>query len=74
MSKDLNVKAYALDLRKVLSIKSKKSIDEIHSYYRDMIHSAEDNRNVVANCLFNTLLAAGYIIDIRDKKIESLIQ
>jgi len=63
---------YYLDLTKVNLLK-KEERSRIYDMYRDMIFSYEEKRNVVANSFFQTLFHSGYLIDVRDEKIEELL-
>ena len=55
-----------------------KSLDEkdkdvIHSYYKDMLYCFSDGRKEMSISILNTLLLGGYLIDVRDKKIEEIL-
>jgi hypothetical protein len=63
---------FYLDLRKI-SILSKKESDIIHNYYRDMLYAFQDGRNSMGNSILYTLLKNGYLIDIREEKINNII-
>ena len=62
-----------LDLKKVSEIKDKQEREQIHSYYREMLHCNQDNRVEMAQSYMNTLLKSGYLIDIRDEKIDKIL-
>ena len=47
--------------------------NRIYEMYRDMIFSFEENRLKVANSFFITLYHSGYLINVRDEKIEELL-
>jgi len=63
---------YYLDLTKVNLLK-KEERSRIYDMYRDMIFSYEEKRNLVANSFFLTLFHSGYLIDVRNEKIEELL-
>ena len=64
--------------RYYLNIEALKMIDKedknrIHEYYRDMVYSNSDGRKEVAISLFNTLYSNGYLVDIRDEKLNDIL-
>jgi hypothetical protein len=64
--------------RYYLNIDALKMIDKedknrIHEYYRDMVYSNSDGRKEVAISLFNTLYSNGYLVDIRDEKLNDIL-
>ena len=65
-----------LDLSTIKDL-SKDEQDNIHGYYREMLHSEIDNRKPMAQSFFNTLQKAGYIKNAtqesREEKIGELI-
>jgi hypothetical protein len=63
---------YYLNLDKVNTLEKEEKI-RIFDLYRDMIYSFEDKRNIVANSFFTTLFHSGYLIDVRNEKIEELL-
>ena len=63
---------YYLNLDKVNTLEKEERI-RIFDIYRDMIYSFEDKRNIVANSFFTTLFHSGYLIDVRNEKIEELL-
>jgi hypothetical protein len=64
---------YYLDLKKVSEIKDKQEREQIHSYYREMLHRNLDGRNEMAQSYMNTLLKSEYLVNIRDEKIEQIL-
>ena len=60
---------YYLNLDKVNTLEKEERI-RIFDLYRDMIYSFEEKRNIVANSFFTTLFHSGYLIDVRNEKIE----
>ena len=69
----MKVDNYYLDLKKVSEIKDKQERAQIHSYYRDMLHCNFDGRTEMAQSYMNTLLKSGYLIDIRNEKIDQIL-
>lgn len=69
----MKVENYYLDLKKVSEVKGKQEREQIHSYYRDMLNSNFDTRNEMAQSYMNTLLNAGYLVNIRDEKIDQIL-
>ena len=69
----MNLDGYYLDLHKLDQMKDATFRDRIHDMYRDMIFSYEEKRNLVANSFFLTLFHSGYLIDVRNEKIEELL-
>lgn len=63
---------YYLDLIKLNELE-KDERDRIHEMYRDMIFSFEENRLKIANSFFITLYHSGYLVDVRNEKIEELL-
>ena len=65
-----------LDLSAIKNL-TKDEQDNIHSYYREMLHSEIDNRKSMAQSFFNTLQKAGYIKNAtqesREEKLGELI-
>ena len=64
--------------RYYLNIDALKMIDKedknrIHEYYRDMVYANSDGRKDVAISLFNTLYSNGYLVDIRDEKLNDIL-
>jgi len=72
----MNYGDYYLDLSAMKDL-SKDEQDNIHVYYREMLHSELDNRKSMAQSFFNTLLKAGYIKNAtqenREEKLGELI-
>ena len=63
---------YYLNLDKVNTLEKEERI-RIFDLYRDMIYYFEEIRNIVANSFFTTLFHSGYLIDVRNEKIEELL-
>jgi hypothetical protein len=65
-----------LDLSTIKDL-TKDEQHNIHSYYREMLHSEIDNRKSMAQSFFNTLQKAGYIKNAtqesREEKLGELI-
>ena len=45
----------------------------IYEMYRDMLYSFEESRLLVAESFFNTLYNSGYLSNIREQKIENIL-
>ncbi len=68
----IKIDNYYLDLIKINKLEQEER-NRIYEMYRDMIFSFEENRLKVANSFFITLYHSGYLIDVRDEKIEELL-
>lgn len=69
----MNIETYYLDLKKVSELTNDSERIRIHEYYRDMIYSLQDQRYIVGMSLFNTLNQSGYLLSMRDEKIEKIL-
>lgn len=63
---------YCLDLNKVNSLKKDKRRVVIEMY-RDMLFSGKDGSTEIASSFFNTLNQSGYLINIRERKINDIV-
>jgi hypothetical protein len=70
----MNLENICLDLDKVSEIKHKRDRERIYNFYQDMLHHFQDGRRSMGQSIYNTLNRAGYIIDIRDEKIEKVLE
>ena len=69
----MDLKNYCLNLVKVNTIADEHR-ERIHDYYQLMLGANyHDNNSELAMNYFNTLLLGGYLIDIRDEKIEKIL-
>lgn len=68
----MKIENYYLDLGALSKLDCKEK-ETIHSYYRDMLYSFNDNRSSMAESMFNTLYSAGYLKEIRDEKLDKLL-
>lgn len=68
----MKIENYYLDIEKVFELKKNKR-GLIIDMYRDMMFSEKDGNYKIAASLFNTLKTSGYLIDLRDKKIDAII-
>lgn len=68
----MKIENYCLNLHAVMSLEEKDK-DVIHSYYKDMLYCLSDGRKEMAISILNTLLLGGYLIDVRDKKIDDVL-
>ena len=68
----MKIENYYLNLKKIelLPPEDKKIL---HEYYRDMLYTNSDGRTSISDSIFLTLLNNGYLIDIREEKINNLI-
>ncbi len=65
---------YYLDIDKVSKLQFEDERNRIHNYYTDMlIYASEDGRLSVAISIKNTLIKAGYLIQVRDENIEKIL-
>jgi len=63
---------YCLNL-KLVSTLTEKEQSVIHDYYRDMLNMSFEKRTEISISYFNTLSKGGYLIDIRDEKINEIL-
>ena len=68
----MDLTQYYLDLDKIKEL-SKEESNKVHEYYRDMIYCNEDGRKNIAQNLFNTLNENGYLKNIRQDKINEIL-
>ena len=68
-----NIGEYYLVLSKLKDL-SDHERDQIHNYYRDMLHYCQEKHYEIASSFFNTLDMAGYIKnrkqEERDEKLD----
>ena len=67
------IENYYLDINKIQKLE-KEEKDRIHEMYRDMLYSYQDGRPMIGDSYFNTLFRGGYLINIRDEKIEEILK
>lgn len=70
----IKVDNYYLDLNKVSELKSAGERDRIHSYYTEMMHCFHDKRDSMGESIFYTLYKGGYLKDVRDEKLDKILQ
>jgi hypothetical protein len=70
----MELKNYCLDLEKVNKIAEKDNRDRIYDYYQTMLSAEyhDKNSNLALN-YFNTLDKAGYLMNIREEKIDRIL-
>lgn len=68
----IKIDQYYLDLQKVELLDPNRA-DIIHGYYKDMLFAFHDQRCEMAQSIAVTLIQAGYLLDFRDEKLNSLI-
>lgn len=66
------IENYYLDLKKLDKLE-KQEVNRIYEMYRDMLYSFQDSRLTIAESFFNTLYRSGYLVSIRDEKLEKLL-
>ena len=69
----MDLSNYALNLKKVNKVKCPQNREQIHNYYIQMIECNYRKEGDLADHLFRTLSIAGYLIDIRDKKLKNIL-
>lgn len=69
----MNLENYYLNFDKIDKLGSKEDKMGIHDMYRDMLFSFEEKRLNIAKSFFNSLYENGYLVDIRDKKIDLIL-
>ena len=68
----MDITRYYLNIE-ALKMVDKEDKNRIHEYYRDMVYANSDGRKDVAISLFNTLYSNGYLVDIRDEKLNDIL-
>ena len=68
----MNFKNYYLDLKELSKLNDDLS-NRIHDYYREMLFSKQDGRDDMAISIFNTLWNSGFLKEVRDKKINQIL-
>ena len=63
---------YFLDLEKVSKL-SELEKTTIYDWYSSMLNAFQDNQLIIAAGLYNTLVHNNFLIDIREKKINSIL-
>lgn len=69
----MKIENYYLDLNKLHKLEDKEERQQIHSYYKDMLYSVQDNRKEMCISIMNTLIKSGYLIDSRDEKLGEIL-
>ena len=64
---------YYLDIDKVSKLQFEDERNRIHNYYTDMLIYMYDERLPIAISIKNTLIKAGYLIQVRDENIEKIL-
>ena len=68
----MKIENYCLNLHAMKSL-DEKDKDVIHSYYKEMLYCFSDGRKEMSISILNTLLLGGYLIDVREKKIDEIL-
>jgi hypothetical protein len=70
----MDLKNYCLDLEKVNKISEKDIREQINNYYERMIMAKYiDKKDELSQNYFNTLYQGGFLIDLRDDKINKIL-
>ncbi len=70
----MDLKNYCLDVEKVNKISEKDIREQIHNYYQVMLGSKyHDKKDELSQNYFNTLYQGGFLIDLRDDKINKIL-
>jgi hypothetical protein len=70
----MELKNYCLDVEKVNKISEKDVREKIHDYYDRMLMSKYSDKNDELSInYFNTLNNGGYLIDLRNEKIDKVL-
>jgi len=69
----MDITKYYLSLDKISELGSDEEKRIIHEYYKEMLFAIEAGKNVQATSIFNTLENGGYLINIRDEKIDKVL-
>lgn len=67
-----NINNYYLNLDKINTLTEDKQ-KPIYDLYRDMIFNYAEKRPMIGDSFFNTLFHSGYLVDIRQQKIEEIL-
>ncbi len=68
----MDITQYYLNIE-AIKILEKEEKGRIHDYYRDMVYSNSDGRKEVATSYFNTLYQNGFLVDIREEKLNKIL-
>jgi hypothetical protein len=68
----MDITQYYLNIE-AIKLLEKEDKGRIHDYYRDMVYSNSDGRKEVATSYFNTLYQNGFLVDIREEKLNAIL-
>jgi hypothetical protein len=68
----MDITRYYLNIDAIKMV-DKEDRNRIHDYYRDMVYANSDGRKEVTTSLFNTLYQNGFLVDIRDEKLNDIL-
>jgi hypothetical protein len=68
----MDLSKYYLDLDKVNKLPEKEQ-EVINGYFKDMLY-CDTSRPDIINCIFNTLYHNGYLINVREEKINDVLK
>lgn len=66
------IENYYLNLKK-LEVLEREDYIRIYEMYRDMLYNFQDSRTLIAESFFNTLYKGGYLLNMREEKIEEIL-
>jgi hypothetical protein len=70
----MELKNYCLDIEKINKISEKDIREKLHEYYQQMvIYKYVDKNDDLSINYFNTLNNGGYLIDLRNEKIDKVL-
>lgn len=68
----MDITKYYLNFEAIKLLDKEDKI-RIHEYYRDMVYANSDGRKEVTTSLFNTLNQNGFLLNIREEKLNSIL-
>jgi len=69
----INIDNYYLNIEKINNLVKIEDRNRIYEFYRDMVYAKEENRLNVTQSFFNTLYYSGYLINLREEKLDNLL-
>ena len=68
----MDITRYYLNIEAIKMV-DKEDRNRIHDYYRDMVYANSDGRKEVTTSYFNTLYQNGFLVDIREEKLNKIL-
>jgi len=68
----MDITQYYLNIE-AIKLLDKEDKGRIHDYYRYMVYANSDGRKEVTTSYFNTLYSNGDLVDIRDEKLNDIL-